>query len=116
MAKINRGDIVVTRVPQSGPSKFRPFVVVQNNQNNARLTNVILAMITSNTRLVGKVATQVLVELSSEKQSTGLTLKSAIKCENLYTVPQKNVRKIGQLSDALMSQVDDALVVSLGLK
>jgi mRNA-degrading endonuclease toxin of MazEF toxin-antitoxin module len=116
MAKINRGDIVVTRIPQSGPSKFRPFVVVQNDQNNARLTNVILAMVTSNTKLVGKVPTQVLVELIAANKSSGLTQTSAVKCENLYTVPQKAVRKIGQLPASLMGDIGAALKASLALK
>jgi len=116
MAMINRGDIVVTRVPQSGPSKIRPFVVVQNDQNNARLTNVIIAMVTSNTKWVGKSTTQVLVELSATNQATGLTRISAVKCENLYTVPQKNVRKIGRLPDPLLGEVGVALKASLALK
>ena len=95
---------------------MRPFVIVQNNKNNARLTNVIMAMVTSNTKLVGKVSTQVLVELTvANKKTTGLTRTSAVKCENVYTVPQKQVRKIGRLPDALLAQVDSALRESLAL-
>jgi len=115
MAKINRGDIVVTRIPQSGPSKFRPFVIVQNDQNNARLTNVILAMLTSNTKLAGKVPTQVLVEFTTANQVTGLSQTSVVKCENLYTVPQKAVRQIGHLPASLLIEVDEALKASLAL-
>jgi mRNA-degrading endonuclease toxin of MazEF toxin-antitoxin module len=49
-------------------------------------------------------------------QRTGLSRRSMVKCENLYTLPEASVlRTIGQLSPALMRQVDDALKVSLQL-
>lgn len=116
-SKISRGDVVVARVRLNGSDKSRPFIVVQNDQNNARLTNVILAMVTSNTRLAGKVATQVLVDLAlPEGRQTGLAVTSAIKCENLYTVAKRNVRRIGRLSDPLIDAVDASLKVSLDLK
>ncbi len=62
MAKISRGDVVVARVSERGKSKVRPLLVVQNDRNNARLTNLIVAMVTSTTQRAGKEATQVLVE------------------------------------------------------
>jgi mRNA interferase MazF len=117
MAKISRGDVVIARINHDGFVKVRPVVVVQNDRNNARLTNVIVAMITSNTRLVGNEPTQVLIDLatSSGKQS-GLAQTSVVKCENLYTISSQRLRNIGSLSSALMQQVDAALKASLQLK
>ncbi len=114
-----RGSVVVLDFPQGPgqPSKRRPVLVVQSDHNNGRLNNAIFAMITSSTRLAGKEATQVLVDPATlDGQSSGLAHRSAVKCENLYTFPQKAIhRTIGTLSAPLMQQVDDALKASLAL-
>jgi len=116
MPRINRGDIVIASVPQGQSSKVRPVVVIQNDQNNHRLTNTIVAIITSNTRLAMREPTQVLIDITTaDGKKTGLTLTSAVKCENLYTLPVRVMRKIGTMSAALMQQVDAALKASLDL-
>jgi mRNA-degrading endonuclease toxin of MazEF toxin-antitoxin module len=48
--KVKRGDVVLLSMPfaQGGGSKIRPAVVVQNDRNNARLGNTIVAAITRN--------------------------------------------------------------------
>lgn len=115
---IHRGDIVTVGVEQGRgmPIKRRPVVVVQNDRNNRRLKSAIVAQITSNTKLADKEATQVLVDVSTpEGKQTGLVCASAVKCENLYIKPQRDMRKIGAMPPALMQQVDDALKVSLDL-
>jgi len=118
MPKINRGDVFIARITQDSFTKVRPVVVVQNDRNNARLANIIVAMITSNTRRAGKEATQVLIDLTTpEGERAGLVSTSAVKCENLYTTSTKRLKKkVGSLSDTLMQQVDTALKVSLALK
>ena len=74
-------------------------------------------MVTSNTLLATKEPTQVLIDTDvPENKQTNLAHTSAIKCENLYTLPISDVRKIGHLSDALIDQVDFALKASLDLK
>jgi mRNA interferase MazF len=117
MAKISRGDVVIAKVPQQdNTAKARPVVVVQNDTNNARLTNVIVAMITSNTGLASKEATQVFIDVATpDGQQTGRVHSSAVKCENIYTLPSRVMRKIGVMPDALLPQVDDALRASLAL-
>ncbi len=98
------------------PIKRRPVVVVQNDRNNGRLHSAIVAQITSNTKLATKEPTQVLVDISSpEGKQTGLTLVSAVKCENLYVKLQCDMRKIGVLPPSLMQQVNAALKSSLDL-
>lgn len=117
MAKINRGDVVIARVPQGPSFKVRPVVVIQNDQNNARLTNTIVAMVTSNTRLAAKEPTQVLIDVATaEGKQTGLAHTSAVKCENLYTLPSGVLRKIGTMTGVLMQQVDEALKAALALR
>ncbi|MBW3539995.1 MAG: type II toxin-antitoxin system PemK/MazF family toxin [Planctomycetes bacterium] len=117
--KVARGDVVILDFPQAPgqPPKRRPAIVVQSDHNNGRLTNSIFAMVTTNTRLASTEPTQVLIDLATaDGKSTGLTRMSAVKCENLYTLPQAVVLKtIGQLSPALIQQVDDALKASLAL-
>ncbi len=116
---VRRGDIVTTGVEQGPgmPIKRRPVVVVQNNRNNQRLNSVIVAQITSNTRLAGKEPTQVLIDfLVPQNQVTGLTHTSVVKCENLYMKLQQDMRKIGVMPPALMQEVDAALKASLELK
>jgi len=115
---VRRGDIVTVGIDQgpAQPIKRRPVVVVQCDRNNARLTNAVVAMITSNTRLARKEPTQVLIDLATtEGRHTGLVQTSAVKCENLYTKLQRDMRKIGVMPDALMQQVDEALKSSLEL-
>jgi len=116
---VRRGDVVILNFPQAPgqPPKRRPAVVVQSDHNNGRLTNSIFAMVTSNIRLAAAEPAQVLIDLTTpDGQSAGLTRTSAVKCENLYTLPQATVLKIiGQLSPALLQQIDDALKASLGL-
>jgi hypothetical protein len=36
MAQIHRGDVLIARVVESGRTKFRFVVVVQNDKNNQR--------------------------------------------------------------------------------
>ena len=48
---VNRADVVILNAPfiiRPG-SKLRPMLVIQNDNNNARMANTILAMITTNT-------------------------------------------------------------------
>lgn len=117
MANFFRADVLVARIPQGSTFKVRPVLVIQNDQNNKRLTNVIVAMITSNTKLAEKVPTQVLVDVTAPLgASSGLVHTSAIKCENLYTIESRAVKKIGTLDSELMQQVDLALKASLDLR
>jgi mRNA interferase MazF len=116
---VARGDVVILDFPQAPgqPAKRRPAVVVQSDHNNLRLTNSIFAMVTTNIRLATIEPTQVLIDVATlDGQRTGLSRTSAVKCENLQTLPQVTVlRKIGHLSPALMREVNDALKASLEL-
>ena len=111
---IARGDVVLVEFPMSvGTRKRRPALVVQSNYNNARLSNSVFAMITSNIRLSSVEATQVLIDITSPvAQQCGLRHTSAV---NLYTLPSAAVRNLERLPDELMQQVNSALKKSLEL-
>ena len=112
---VQRGDVVLLNFPFSSGtgSKLRPALVVQNNQ---RMGNTIVAMITGTTHRTHQ-PTQVIIDVTtSEGQQSGLAFTSAITCENLFTVEQRLiVRTIGSLPADTMKEVDDCLKESLGL-
>jgi mRNA interferase MazF len=115
----NRGDVVIVEFPyQDGTKgKNRPALVVQCDENNTRLQNTVIAMITGNIRLAASEPTQLLIDPTKpEGHTSGLHAPSAVKCENLFTVTQINIlHTIGRLPPSLMSKVDACLKASLGL-
>lgn len=115
-----RGDVVIVQFPyQDGArGKNRPALVVQCDQNNRRLQNTVIAMITGNVQRATTEPTQLLIDPGTpDGQSSGLHGASAVKCENLFTIQQAHVlRTIGRLAPALMAKVDGRLTASLGLK
>jgi mRNA interferase MazF len=116
---VRRGDVILAYVPNIGSpgGKVRPALVVQSDHNNARLNETIIAAITSNTSRVQE-ATQLLIEVAtSDGAASGLLHDSAVRCERLHSIPQADVRRvIGNLSGALLRQIDDCLKAALGLR
>jgi mRNA interferase MazF len=90
---------------------------VQSDKNNARLDDVILALITRTTARAISEPTQLLVDISTrEGGQSGLLHTSAVKCEHLITFHKSLVqRTIGSLPTQLMLRVDDCLRAALGL-
>ena len=115
---MKRGDVVIVQFPyvDGQRGKNRPALIVQNDRDNARLTNTVVAMISGNTRYAAE-STQVLVDPStSAGTASGLHGPSVVKCLNLYVVRQQDIlRIIGQLSDSLLDDVDMSLKVALQL-
>ena len=116
---ISRGDVVIVEFPyQDGTKgKNRPALVIQCDENNRRLRNTVIAMITGNIQLATSEPSQFLIDPTNpEGHTSGLHAPSAVKCENLFTVSQINIlHTIGHLSPASMSKVDACLKASLGL-
>jgi mRNA interferase MazF len=114
---VKRGDVVLVDFPMaSGGTKVRPSLVVQNDRDNKRLTNTVVAQITGNINRAGE-ATQVLIELSTPagKQS-GLQFDSVVNCANLATLEKTRVlRNLGDLPDAVMQDVIAALKAALDI-
>jgi len=115
---MTRGDVVVVEFPYADGNrgKNRPALVVQNDRDNYRLANTVVAMISGNLRHASE-QTQVLIDPATPVgASSGLHGPSIVKCCNLYTVRQQDIlRKIGRLSDQLLTGVDTALKDALDL-
>ena len=115
---VQRAEVVLVDFPYSSGtgSKVRPALVIQNDRDNARLTNTIVAQITGTTHRALE-ATQVLIEVATpEGQQTGLQFDSVVNCVNVATLDKgKVLRKLGVFSVALMRKVNDALKVALDL-
>ncbi len=116
---LTRGDVVLLDFPFSGGggSKVRPALVVQNDRDNRRLTNVILAMITSRNDRAGLQLTQLFIDLATpDGAHSGLLSNSTVNCVNLFTVDQRRVmRVLGSLPPSLMARVDGCLKAALEL-
>ena len=116
---MRRGDVVIVEFPyvDGGRGKNRPALVVQNDRDNERLANTVVAMISGNIRHAAE-STQLLVDPDSPNgASSGLHGKSVVKCVNLFTVAQVDIiRVVGHLSDELLQQIDACLMSALGLQ
>jgi mRNA interferase MazF len=115
---MKRGDVVLLDYPYAdgSGSKVRPVLIVQNDRDNQRLTNTIVALITKNVSRVHE-PTQLLIDVSTpEGQQSGLNQPSAVTCGNVFTVAQTKVRRVvGKLSPATMTRIDVCLKVALEL-
>ena len=115
---MKRGDVVIVEFPYTDGSrgKTRPALVLQNDRDNRRLTNTIVAMISGNLRHASE-PTQVLVRPEApDGAASGLHGPSVVKCSNLFTIRQQDIRRhIGVLSPQLQEAVNTALKHSLGL-
>ncbi len=116
--KVLRGDVVLVDFPLASQrsSKLRPAGGIQNDQNNQRLHNTIVAQVTSRLYPLNE-PTRLLIDPSTpEGQGCGLHGPSVVSCENLVTVEQRMVvRVLGRLGNATMRRVDDSLRTALAL-
>jgi mRNA interferase MazF len=116
---VQRGDLIIANLPFSdgSGSKVRPGLVVQCDANNARLDDVIVAIVTRTTKRAAIEPTQLLIDLTTpEGRATKLLHTSAVKCEHLITIEQSLIQKvIGRLPSSMMQQIDVCLKVALEL-
>ena len=113
---IKRGDVVLAWYPfASGKGgKRRPCVILQNDEDNQKLANTVVAQITGNLARLGD-KSHLLIEVATpEGQQSGLLHDSLVSCNNLATIEQSLINKvIGSLSAALMQEVNDCLKAAL---
>ena len=115
---LKRGDVVIVRFPFSSGSgaKFRPALVIQNDRNNSRLLNVILAAITTTVHRDDEPTQYLLRVRSAEGKQSGILKDSVVTCENIVTVEQSLIhRTIGSLPAESMHRVDACVRAALGL-
>jgi mRNA interferase MazF len=115
---MKRGDVVIVRIPyvDRPGGKNRPAVVVQNDRDNARLANTVVAMVTGNLQSVHEPTQLLLDPAGPGGASLGLRGPSAVKCCNLFTVAQQHVlRTAGRLPPSLQGPLNECLRAALEL-
>jgi mRNA interferase MazF len=115
---VRRGDVVLVLYPFAsgrGGSR-RPALIVQNDADNARFHNTIVAQITTNLHRVAEPTHLLIEQMTAEGQQAGLLHDSAVSCSDLATVHEDRIdRVIGHLSDTVMHRIDVCLKTALGL-
>ena len=115
---LKRGDVVLVWYPFASGigGKRRPCLILQNDMDNARLNDTIVAQITSNLRAVLE-PTQLLIDRATpEGKLTGLLHNSLVSCNNLATIEQRRVVKvIGSLTPIVLLEVEKCLKAALGM-
>jgi mRNA interferase MazF len=115
---MKRGDIVLALFPHASgtPAKRRPALVVQADFYNQRISNVLVASVTSNLARRSDPA-HFFIDISTpEGKQSGLNQSSLVSCLNIAVIPAATVGpKIGELSATAMQQIDGCLKAALGI-
>ncbi|WP_250278404.1 type II toxin-antitoxin system PemK/MazF family toxin [[Clostridium] colinum] len=111
---VKRGDIFyadLSPVIGSEQGGVRPILIIQNDIGNRYSPTVICAAITSQ---INKAKLPTHIEIDCTKYP--LIKDSVVLLEQVRTIDKKRMKeKIGHLDDTIMSKVDKALLISLGL-
>jgi len=111
---IKRGDVFfadLSPVRGSEQGGQRPVLIIQNNIGNKYSPTVIVAAITAK---IAKAKLPTHVEVGASQ--VGLLKDSVVLLEQVRTIDKTRlIQKLGQLETDVMSRVDKALVISLGL-
>lgn len=109
---MKRGDVYyadLSPVVGSEQGGIRPVLILQNNVGNKYSPTVIVAAITSK---INKSKVPTHVPIGKDK---GLTENSVVLLEQIRTIDKQRLTdKITHLNQKLMSEVDEALKISLG--
>ena len=112
---MNLGEIWWADLPELGgsaPGYRRPVVVVQANEfNQSRIQTVVVAAVTSNTRLAAAPG-----NVSLDKSATGLPRDSVVNVSQILTLDKRALtQKAGMLRGAKLREVQDGLRLVLAL-
>ncbi len=113
---IQRGDVVLTWYPfASGRGgKRRPCLIIQNNADNQKLANTVVAQITGVLSRRGDKSHLLIEATTPEGQQAGLLHDSLVSCNNLATIEQRLIQKvIGSLPAGTMQKVNECLKAAL---
>ncbi len=113
-SSIKRGDLYfadLSPVVGSEQGGVRPVLVIQNDIGNRYSPTVIAAAITSR---LNKAKMPTHIEVSAREY--GLEKDSVILLEQIRTIDKSRLReKIGELGEYKMSEVNRAMMISLGV-
>jgi len=112
---LRRGEIWWASLPTpvgSGPGYRRPVLIVQSDEfNRSAIRTILVAAITSNTRLADAPGNVLLLEAS-----TGLSKDSTVNVSQVLTVDRSLLTElIDQIDDEAMDEVDAGLRLVLSL-
>ena len=89
----------------------RPVVIISNNKGNRHSNTVIVAVITS--QMINKTKLPTHCHIQAQQ---GLYRNSLVMLEQIRTVDKSRLREyIGTLNGEVMSKIDRALAISVGL-
>ena len=112
---VKRGDVILVLFPNSNltSAKTRPALVVQADNLQTGLSQIIVAMITSQMSRAGHPSRVKVLLNSPDAKNSGLLTNSVVMTDNLATIINSAVyKKIGSFPTA---QVDQALRHTLSL-
>lgn len=111
---VKRGDIYYADLGTNGGSiqnGLRPVLIVQNDLGNKYSPTVILAPISSRLN-----KTDLPTHVFIKGVDCGLPKDSIALCEQIRVINKSSLmKKVGELNRYYMNQIDDAMLVSLGL-
>lgn len=113
---IQRNDVVLVLFPNSNltTAKTRPALVVQADNLQTGLSQIIVAMITSQMIRAGHPSRITILLNSTEGQQSGLLTDSVVMTDNLATITLAAIQRvIGSLS---LIDIDEALKHTFGLQ
>jgi len=113
--RCKRGDVILVLFPNSDlrTAKIRPALVIQADDLQTGLSQVIVAMITSNMSRAGHRSRVVIRRTTRQGRQSGLLTDSVIMTDNLATILEPAIdRVIGTIS---MKAIDSALRHTLNL-
>lgn len=116
--KVQRGDIIIAEYPSSSGTggKKRPVLIVQDDYYNTRISNVVVANITSNLKNAGDKAHYLIDVSTPVGVQSGLNKNSVVSCINLATLLEDRLeKKIGDLPDTAMQEIGLCLKAALGI-
>lgn len=105
--RVSRGDLWMLRFAR--PDKRRPVLVLSRQAALAGMRTAIVAPVT---RTIRGLPSEVVVGLED-----GLKAESVVNLDHLFTVEQAELRQwLGQLDEARMRRVCEAVAIALGCR
>jgi len=113
--KYKRGDVILVLFPNSDlrTAKLRPAVIVQADNLKTELSQIIVAMNSSNLGRADHPSRIPLKINSPEGLQSGLLTDSVVMTDNLATITERAIDRV--IGDLLMDKVDIALRHTLNL-
>jgi mRNA interferase MazF len=111
-----RGDVILAWYPfaSGAGNKRRPCVVVQNDEDNRKLSNTVVAQITSNLARAADKSHFLIAVGTQEGKQSGLLHDSLVSSNNLATIEDRLIDQvIGSLDPVLVQQLNACLKAAL---